>query len=254
MATRLSGKIKLMDLRNKKVLVTGSSSGIGQAIAIECAKAEAEILIHYRKNKKGAEETLGEVQKYSKGKIFCADLSRKDEIKRMFEETKTLDVLVNNAGEYQPGEFGDLELWRSQFENIFFGAVSTTNEFLKIKGPERIRKIVNIVSVYGIPNMGNPSAPQYSAAKAALSSFTLTLAKKLAPRVLVNAVAPGYTWTHAWEGTSKEGLKYCENQTRIKRFTAPAEIASMVVELLRNDAVTGEIIQVDGGLHLTNLE
>lgn len=243
-----------MDLKDKVVLVTGSSDGIGRAIAIECSKAGAEVLIHYRKNKKGAEETLREVNKYSKGKIFCADLSKQDDIKKMFEGIETLDVLVNNAGGYKGGELDNLELWESQFQNNLYSAVFTTNEFLKLKTVESIRKIVNIVSIFGIPNMGNPNGPQYSAAKAALGSFTLTLAKKVAPNILVNAVAPGYTMTPNWDGTSEEDLKYCRNQTRIKRFTKPEEIASMVMELLKNDAITGEIIRVDGGLHLTNLE
>lgn len=247
-----------MNIKGKIALVTGSSSGIGKAIAIECAKAGTKVLVHYRKNKKGAEETLREVQKYSAGTIFQADLSKSGEVKKMFAEIKrkypNLDILVNNAGEYQPGDFANLDLWRSQLDNILFSAVTTTDEYLKLKTDSNLRKIVNIVSVYGIPNMGNPNGPQYSAAKAALGNFTAILAKKLAPNVLVNAVAPGYTWSPPWEGTSKDDLKYCENQMRIKRFIKPEEIASMVLELLQNDAMTGEIIRVDGGLHLTNLE
>ena len=243
-----------MNIKDKVILVTGSSSGIGKAVAIECAKAGATVLIHFRKNKKGAEESLTEVNKYSKGKIFQADLSKPEEVERMFSEIKKVDILVNNAGEYQSGDFDNFELWKSQFDNIFFSAVLTTNEFIKVKTTENIRKIINIVSVYGVPNMGNPNGPQYSAAKAALGNFTLTLAKKLAPNILVNGVAPGYTWTPPWEGTSKEDLACCEKQTRIKRFTRPEEIASMVLELIRNDAMTGEIIRVDGGLHLINLE
>jgi len=102
--------------------------------------------------------------------------------------------------------------------------------------------------------MGDPAYPQYSAAKAAVNNFTMNLAKKYAPNILINAVAPGYTWTPAWEGTSEKEKKACVDRTKIGRFIKPEEVATAVIELLNNDAVTGEIIRVDGGLHLLNLE
>ena len=242
-----------MNLKNKTILVTGSSSGIGRATAVMLAQNGVNVLIHYRKNEEGARETLDAVNKYSNGKIFQADLSNKKEVVKMFanigQNYKCLDCLVNNAGEYIPGEFGDEELWKSQFENVFFSVVHTTNAFLGLQSGV-IRKIVNTASIFGIQNMGSPDAPHYSAAKAAICSFTQTLAKKYAPKILVNAVSPGYTWTKAWERISDKEKKYCENQTQIKRFVEPVEIASMIVELLKNDAITGEIIRVDGGLHL----
>lgn len=243
-----------MNLKNKIILVTGSSSGIGKATAILLAQNGANVLIHYRKNEDGAKETLEIVNKYSKGQIFQADLSNKEEVIKIFANIfrnyKSLDCLVNNAGEYVPGEFGDEELWKSQFENIFLSVVYTTNAFLGFQSDKDTRKIVNTASIFGIQNMGSPDAPHYSAVKAALCSFTQTLAKKYAPKILVNAVSPGYTRTKAWEGISDKEKKYCEDQTRIKRFVEPAEIASIIVELLKNDAMTGEIIRVDGGLHL----
>lgn len=231
--------------------MTGSSSGIGQAIAIECAKAGGEVLIHYRKNKKGAEETLREVEKYSKGIILSADLSKQEEVEKMFKKIKVLDVLINNAGQYKGGKLEDFDLWQWEFQNIFFSIIYMVNCFLKTTGSSLLRKIVNISSVYALQDTGTISGMQYSAAKAALNSLTANLAKKLAPNILVNAVAPGYTWTPIWEGTTKEDMSTATGQTRIKRYIEPKEIASMVLELLRNDAVTGEIIRVDGGHHLT---
>lgn len=245
-----------MDLKDKAVLVTGSSSGIGQAIAIACAKEGAKVSIHYRKNKDGARETLKKVEKYSSGKIFSADLTSPSSVKELFAEIKKefekIDVLINNAGEATPGKLDNLKVWKHQWENIFMSQVYTSNEFLKNKYTN-LRKIINITSIYGINDMGNPDFPQYSAMKAALNSLTCNLAKKFAPLVLVNAVAPGYTWTPPWEGTPKEELKKCEDITMIKRFIKPEEIAQTVVSVLQNDAITGEIIRVDGGLHLVNL-
>lgn len=243
-----------MDINGKIVVVTGSSSGIGRAIAIECAKHKAKVIIHYRKNKTGAETTLNEVKKYSTGKIFQADLSDFSKVKAFFEKIKKsysrLDILINNAGEFQSGDFDDLKLWQSGFQNVFFSVVYVTKEFLKFTGSSNSRKIINISSIYSFLDMGTTNGFQYCAAKAAVNSLTANLAKKLAPSILVNAIAPGYTWTPNWEGASEKDIEIVKNLNRIKRYIAAEEIASMAIELLKNDAVTGEIIRVDGGLHL----
>lgn len=247
-----------MKLQNKIILITGASSGIGQAIAIETAKQKAVVLIHYRKNSKGAQETLEQIKQYSKGDTFSADLTKPNSVKQLFQDIKnkgykTIDGLVNNAGEAISGEFDDIELWNQQLNNIFLSQVYTSNEFIKFTTHENLRKIVNTSSVYGILEMGNPDFVHYSAAKAAVNSFTMTLAKKYAPHILINAVAPGYTWTPPWEGTSEEEKKLCVDLTKIGRFVKPEEIAAAVIALLQNDAITGEIVRVDGGLHLLNL-
>lgn len=246
-----------MNLIRKTVLVTGSSSGIGKAIAIECAKNKNSVFIHYRKNKKGAEATLKEVNKYSIGKIFQADLTNLSEVKNLFIEINKsnpkLDYLVNNAGEFQSGVLDNYKLWQSEFQNIFYSVLYVTNEFLHTKGSNQLRKIINISSAYGFLDTGITGSLQYCAAKAAINSLTVNLAKKLAPNILVNAVAPGYTWTPNWEGTSEKDMQTAKNLTRIKRYISPEEIASMVIQLLKNDAITGEIIRVDGGLHLPEI-
>src|SRR3989344_8626717 len=115
-------------IKNKTVLVTGASSGIGQAIAVACAKQEYIVLINYRNNLKGAKETLGQVIKYSRGEIFQADLSISEEVERLFKDIKkkgykVLDALVNNAGEYADGKFDDLDIWERQIKNIFMSQV-----------------------------------------------------------------------------------------------------------------------------------
>jgi NAD(P)-dependent dehydrogenase (short-subunit alcohol dehydrogenase family) len=243
-----------MDLKDKVVLVTGSSSGIGRAIAIECAKAGAVVLIHYRSNKEGAEETLKKVEEFSKCKTFYADLSKLEQVEKLFEEiekyTPEVDLLVNNAGRCRSGKFDDLKMWESQFQDNFYSTLNTSNVFLKQKNKGKLRKIVNISSIYGDLMMNQPDYPQYCAAKAAVSDLTIAMAKKLAPDVLINAIAPGYTWTPPWEGSDPKELKVCAENNKIKRFVDPEEIATVVVEILKNDAIAGEIIRIDGGLHL----
>lgn len=246
-----------MNLKDKKILITGASSGIGQAIAVDCAQKGASILINYRKNIKGAEQTLKEVEKHSSGFIFQADLTDEKQIGKMFAEISSkvgkIDILVNNAGNAQPGDFFDNERWRDQFENIFFSALHVSQNFLKQNEKAPLRKILNITSYYGNIGGGNSELFAYSVAKAALSSMTLVLAKTDG-KVLVNAIAPGYTWTPPWEGIPESEKKICESRTMINRYVTVDEIAHAASGVLENDAITGQIITVDGGLSLQKLE
>lgn len=246
-----------MKLKDKTILITGASSGIGRAIAIELAKEEANILINYRSNEQGAKDTLKEVNKYSSGSIYKADLVDIKQVDNMFKEIRPdnnqIDVLVNNAGEAQPGDPEEYAVWENQWKNIFMTAVTVTNKYLELSYSGELRKIINITSLYGEFNSGNPDLIQYSAAKAAMNSWAMNMAKKLASNVLVNCVAPGWTMTPAWEGTSKDRIKALEESTHIKRFIEPHEIAEAAKFLAINDAMTGEIIHVDGGARLSKL-
>ncbi|MFC1633005.1 SDR family NAD(P)-dependent oxidoreductase [Patescibacteria group bacterium] len=246
-----------MNLQEKTILITGASSGIGQAIAVSCAQKGATVFINYRKNLKGAKETLNQVEKHSKGYIFQADLTDERQIEKMFgdiaDKVGLIDILINNAGNAQPGDFFDNAAWKDQFESIFFSALHTSQHFLKQKAGSQPRKIINISSYYGNLSSGNAEYFSYSVAKAALSSMTVTLAK-VDSKTLVNGIAPGYTWTPAWEGISKNEKKLCESRTMINRFMNAEEIARAVVSVLENDAITGQIITVDGGLSLQRLE
>ncbi|OGY81986.1 MAG: hypothetical protein A3F54_03620 [Candidatus Kerfeldbacteria bacterium RIFCSPHIGHO2_12_FULL_48_17] len=246
-----------MDLREKIILVTGASSGIGQATAIACAQKGARVIVHYRKNKAGAEDTLKKMGKSAKGVVVQADLTQPEQIKRMFpqvaQEVGKIHILVNNAGEAQSGDFFDNAQWQAQFANIFFSALHVSQYFLQQNTDAAMRKIVNIGSLYGNPQNGNVDYFSYSVAKTALHSMTINLAK-LDAKVLVNAIAPGYTWTPAWEGISAAEKQLCESRTRTGRFVQPEEVTQMTIAVLENDSLTGQIITVDGGLGLQTLE
>lgn len=247
----------MMNLKNKIVLVTGSGSGIGRAIAIAFAEKGATILVHYRKNQEGAQTTLEEVKKHSEGKLYQSDLCNNAEVVTMFEtillDHQTIDILVNNAGDAKPGDIFDTAMWKYQLDTILMSTVYTSQAFLKLKSNDQ-RKIINITSLYGDPTTSNPEFMSYSAAKAAVSNLTMSLAKKLGKQVLVNAIAPGYTWTPAWKGISKDDKQEYEEATKIGRFIEPSEIAHTALWLAENDAMTGKIIPVDGGLSLVDLK
>ena len=116
-----------------------------------------------------------------------------------------------------------------------------------------MRKILSITFYYGNIGGGNTEYFAYSVAKAALSSMTIALAKTNG-KILVNAITPGYTWTPPWEGILEAEKKMCESRTMINRYVAADEIAHAVIGVLENDAITGQIITVDGGLSLQKLE
>ena len=245
-----------MDLKGKTVLVTGASSGIGQAIAIAFAHKRAHVLVHYGKNKAGAQATLEGVKKLSSGSVHQADLMDRDQITALFagigQTAKTIDVLVNNAGESRPGEIGDDEVWEYEYKNILLSAVQVTRAFLALPSPG-LRKIINITSLYGNLPTGEPHFLQYSAFKAALGSISATLNTSSAPNVIVNAIAPGYTQTPAWAGAPAEVIEACTRATTIGRYVRADEVAHAAVFIAENDALVGQVLTLDGGTSLVGM-
>jgi len=148
-----------MELQGKIALVTGASSGIGKAIAIAFAQKRAQVFVHYGKNKVGGQETLREVEKFSSGRLCQADLMDPGATKSLFDEIKrttpTIDVLINNAGESRPGELNEDSIWEYEYKNILLSATRASAEFIALPS-SRLRKIVNITSIYGNLATGDP--------------------------------------------------------------------------------------------------
>ena len=245
-----------MDLQDKTVLVTGASSGIGKAIAIAFARKRANVLVHYGRNQKGAQDTLKEVEKYSGGRICQADLMEGEQISALFDDirrtTPSIDVLVNNAGDARAGDIDDEASWDYEYRNILLSAVRVSHGFLAMPS-SRLRKIINITSIYGNLRSGEPEYLQYSAFKAALANVTTTLNRATAPNVIVNAVAPGYTDTPAWAGVAREVRETYAGATLIGRFVMAEEIAHAAVFIAENDALVGQVLTVDGGTALKGM-
>jgi 3-oxoacyl-[acyl-carrier protein] reductase len=244
-----------MDLEGKLVLVTGASSGIGKATAIAFAQKRAHVLVHYGRNRAGAQETLKQVETFSSGKVCQADLMNAQAVKSLFAEinaNRPVDVLVNNAGDSRPGDINEEEIWEYEYKNILLSAMRTTEQFIAMSSP-RLRKVINVTSIYGNLATGDPEYLQYSAFKAALANVTSTLSKSTAPHILINAVAPGYTETPAWAGASNESKDACARATLIGRFVRPEEVAHAVIFIAENDALAGQVLTLDGGTSLTGL-
>ncbi len=242
-----------MQLSGKKILVTGASSGIGQAIAIALAKEGTTIAFTYNSNEKGANKTLKQIG--STGKKFKVDMHNENEIKDLFSSIKKefgkLDILVNNAGINSPRGLFNPDDWREIFQIDLFSVVLSTGLAVELM-PDG-GKILNITSIYGFGKSCYKGIAPYGAAKSALNHYTEVLAKNLAPKILVNAIAPGYVKTPLWGNKTEQEFEESGKEQLIKRMIDPSEIAQMAVAVIKNDAMTGEIVIVDGGISLKTI-
>lgn len=242
-----------MILKDKTVLVTGGSKGIGRACVEAFAEQGANVIINYAHDEQAAKESADVAAKHGvRTLVVQADIANQTEVDAMFAQIKqefpSLDVLINNAGLFAKGDSPDnLDAIQEVFETNLFGTIRVTNaaRMLMKKG-----KIVFISSIHGKLGHGRPSAIGYSSSKAALDSYMKNLAKALAPDILVNAIAPGRTLTPMWGDMTDQ---YKETQAEghlIGRWIEPGEIADGAVFLAKNDAVCGELLVIDGGMSM----
>ncbi len=248
MSNKLAGKV---------AVVTGASKGIGAEVAKHLASEGAAVVVNYASSKEGADRVVAEITgKGGKAVAVRADVSRPDDIRRLFAETKAafgrLDVLVNNAGVYDfaPLEAITPEHFHKQFNLNVLGLILTTQEAVKHFGPVG-GSVVNLSSV--VAKLALPGAAVYSATKAAVDSVTRTLSAELGPKkIRVNAVNPGMVET---EGNAmaadaeNEFRKTVEAHTPLGRIGQVDDIAPAVAFFASDDSkwVTGETLFIAGG-------
>lgn len=244
-----------MELKDKVVVITGSSSGIGKALAVRFAKEGSKVVVNYKSNKAGADETLKEVERHSEGLVIQADVSNPSQVEDLFNEVEkkfnTVDILINNAAEPRdkaPYVKATYDQIAEVVNTNLIGPMICTQQAIKYMKKQGYGKILNTSSVKGAEYAG--SAAVYAASKAGLNSFTKTLAKVLAPDIQVNAVAPGYVKTRSYDAATQEQLDKLIEQTYLKRWVTEEEIADAFIFLAKNDAMTGQIIYVDAGFTL----
>lgn len=245
-----------MQLKDKVVLITGSSSGIGAAIAVAFAKEGAKVVINYSNNIDGAKKVSSELEVIgAENLIVKADISKSEEVDEMFtkivERFGSIDILINNAG--VPTDRADfLNSTKEDFlwilETNLIGPMLCSQRAIKIMQEKGSGKIINTSSVRGAEHAGRAIA--YSAGKAALNSFTKSLAKQVAPQIQVNAIAPGFVHTRNYDKITEEMKQKFVADTYLKRWIHEEEIAEAFVFVAKNDALTGQVIYVDGGYTL----
>ena len=243
-------------LQGKVAIVTGSSKGIGAAIAKELGAQGASVVVNYASSREGGEKVAGEIVKAG-GKAIAvgADMSKQEEIKSLFaaaqKEYGKLDILVNNAGVYNfaPLESVTAESFHTHFNINVLGVLLASQEAAKMFG-DAGGSIVNISSV--VSTNGFPGNVVYNATKGAVDTITRTLANELgAKKIRVNAINPGPVAT---EGASAflndEVEKAMSAQTPLGRIGQPDDYGPVAVFLASDDArwITGQTLLVAGGL------
>ena len=249
-----------MNTMNRVALVTGSSRGIGRAIAAQLAREGYAVGINYYERRDKAEELAAQLAREGcRALAVQADVSKRDEVnamvKRVEEAFGPISVLVNNAGVAGQALFQDVTdaLWERYFAVNLNGARNTIQAVLPYMLHEKAGVIVNISSVVG--EYGNIGQANYAAAKAGVIGLTKTWAKEFARKgaaVRVNCIAPGYTMTDMLKTVPQDLLDKFADMTMLKRLGRPEEIASAALFLVSEEAsyVTGQVLSVNGGMRL----
>lgn len=246
-------------LTDKRALVTGANSGIGEAIALAFGEAGAKVGVNYVTHPEAAEEIVGKI-KSSGGEalVLQADVSKPQEVAQMFRQLDDswggIDILVNNAGIDGPHALSweaEPEVWREVLDINLFGAFYCAREALARMVLQRSGVVLNMSSVHEVIAWTGYSA--YAASKAGLSMLTKTLAQEASPRgVRVVALAPGAIETPINQSVWKDPAMLADLLEKISlgRMGSAQEIAQMAVVLVSDAAsyVTGTTVFVDGGM------
>lgn len=241
---------------NKVALITGSSRGIGRAIAFELAKSGFDIIINNNEYESEGIETANEINNITSATFITCDITKPDQINQMIEKTISeygkIDVLVNNAGIAIDKRFENMTLdqWERVISVNLTGAFNCTKAVIDHMEKQGGGNIINISSVIG--EIGNIGQANYAASKGGLIAFTKSLAKEYAKdEIYVNAIAPGFIKTKMTEAIPPGSMKEIIGQIPLGRLGTPEEVAKVVRFLVvESSYITGQVINVNGGLYV----
>jgi 3-oxoacyl-[acyl-carrier protein] reductase len=241
-------------MNRKTVLVTGSSRGIGKAIAVKFAKKGYNVVINCAHQEELLLKTKAEIEGYQVAcHAFLGDMGKYEEARELFQQIKKLfggiEVLVNNVGIAYVGLFTDMTT--ADWDKVISTNLTSVFNCCSLAVPDMVKnkygKIINISSVWG--NVGASCEVAYSASKGGMNAFTKALAKELAPsNIQVNAVACGAIDTEMNHFLSDEEILQLIDEIPSSRLGRAEEVADLVYHLAyKNEYLTGQIIGLDGG-------
>ena len=245
-----------MELKGKTAVVTGSSRGIGKAIAMKLAEMGANIVLNATLSSDAIDAVEQEIR--SKGvKVLTVkcNIGNYQEVQSMFDTIMknfdTIDILVNNAGITKDNLIVRMneEDWDEVIDTNLKSVFNCTKIAAKAMMKQKAGKIINVTSVSGV--VGAAGQTNYSSAKAGMIGFTKAIAKELASRgITVNAVAPGLIQSRMTEKLSDAVKEEYMKNIPLKRLGTPADVANLVSFLASDNAnyITGQVIHIDGGM------
>ncbi|MFS4417105.1 SDR family NAD(P)-dependent oxidoreductase [Maribacter sp. 2307ULW6-5] len=250
-----------MEFRDKKVLITGASRGIGKATALAFAKQGAQVGLNYKSDTKAAEAVLRQMEGQGH-RLFCRDIGLKEQCQALMAEFLAhygrLDILVNNAGisiahDVEQVDFKDWQAaWEATMATNLFAAANLSYLAARAMMASGGGRMVNVSSRGAF--RGEPDHPAYGASKAALNALGQSLAKKLAPhKIYVGTVAPGFTDTEMARAVlDRKERQEVIRETPFGRMAAPEEVAHAILFLASDKAAysSGTIIDVNGASYL----
>jgi len=245
-----------MRLADRVAIVTGSSRGIGKAIAKLFAQEGARVVVNYSKSEKEALAVVDEIKREGGKAIHLqADVSKSDDVRRMVQRTVQefdgVDILVNNAGVHFAKDFFDIteDEWNRTIDVNLKGAYLCSKEVAPIMIKQKRGRIINISSNSGEYHQSAMRFVEYVVSKAGMNGLTRALALKLGPYIRVNAILPGYISTEMVAHFTPEDEKMLMNETAVKRFGKVEDVAYAALFLAsdESDFITGELMFVTGG-------
>jgi len=246
-----------MRLKDKNTVVTGSSRGVGKAVALGFAKEGANVTINYTSNEQAANEVVEEITSMGRKAIAVkADVAQKTEAEKLInmaiETFGRLDALVNNAGFTRPAMMLKMseEQWDQVIDIHLKGAFLCAQAAGKHMKEQKSGKIINVMSVAGL--VGTVGQINYSAAKGGILSMTKSIARELAPyNICANVISLGIVATDMTEKirTDEKLKEIYMNRILLKRFAEPDDIAPAFSFLASDESnyITGQLLCVDGG-------